>query len=313
MPAWRLFVRRAYQLLTGKAPPEKRVTVPASEGTAVCLHGASGEPCDGCSWCWTNKCPGLAQQSPAKTPEPLPEPLPEPIPPRPPEPPVVAEAAQHEPTCPEKCFEIEEPVADEDVLNPALVSEAQIDTMLRERGGDPEAIAARGEALVQRLREQHQFPTALPIPNWSTKKTSAGGVVIYGLAPTEIDLVYLVKPTNGFGGYQWVFPKGRVEDGMSKEATALKEVREEAGLTARVMPNGYLGVGEGTTSVTHYYVMLRIGGHPHSHEAETEEVILVQLSKAKELFLSSGNRRDAEIASRAEAFVNELRKRLGYA
>jgi 8-oxo-dGTP pyrophosphatase MutT (NUDIX family) len=182
----------------------------------------------------------------------------------------------------------------------------------------PEAIGLRAEEVVAELRARLEaskvaYPAPSPIPNWSNKKTSAGGVVLVGLGPSEIDRVYVVKPTNGFGGYSWVFPKGRVEDGLSREETALKEVREEAGIVARLMPSGYLGTGEGFTSITHYYMMLRVGGYPHAHEAETEEVVCVSLAQAKELFLSSGNKRDAEIADRAQAFVESLKERFNYA
>lgn len=52
-----------------------------------------------------------------------------------------------------------------------------------------------------------------------------------GVAIEEPDgRVWLVSPTNAHGGYRSTLPKGRVEDGLSLRATAVKEVLEEAGL-----------------------------------------------------------------------------------
>ena len=64
-------------------------------------------------------------------------------------------------------------------------------------------------------------------PDMDTKgKEPAAGVVI-----TEPDgRVWLVKPSNGFAGYQTTFPKGHADDGLSFQATAIKEAFEESGI-----------------------------------------------------------------------------------
>lgn len=86
-------------------------------------------------------------------------------------------------------------------------------------------------------------------------KPSAGVVVL------EPDgRVWLVHPSNGFGGYRATWPKGRVEDGLSLQATACREAWEESGLKVRI--TGPLGDFDRTTTRTRYYLAERVGGHP---------------------------------------------------
>lgn len=47
--------------------------------------------------------------------------------------------------------------------------------------------------------------------------------------------VWVVAPTNAFGGYQATFSKGTVEPGMSLQATSLVEALEESGLKVRLV------------------------------------------------------------------------------
>ena len=46
----------------------------------------------------------------------------------------------------------------------------------------------------------------------------------------QVDELYVVLLRHRFGGH-WSFPKGHVEAGESERQTALREVREETGLT----------------------------------------------------------------------------------
>ena len=57
-------------------------------------------------------------------------------------------------------------------------------------------------------------------------KSAASGVVIL-----EGDgRVWVVSPSNAFGGYVNTFPKGKIDRGLSLRANALKECHEESGL-----------------------------------------------------------------------------------
>lgn len=71
--------------------------------------------------------------------------------------------------------------------------------------------------------------------------------------------VWLVGPTNQFGGYELTFPKGR-PDGNSLQTTALCEAYEESGLRAR--PLQHLVDVRRSQTYTRYYLAERIGGSP---------------------------------------------------
>src|SRR6185312_15342658 len=85
---------------------------------------------------------------------------------------------------------------------------------------------------------------------------ASSGVVIH-----EPDgRVWLIKPTKGFGGYYYTFPKGGIDEGLSPQANAIKEAYEETGLKVRI--TGFAGDYEGDTSVTRLYHAVREGGTP---------------------------------------------------
>lgn len=108
-----------------------------------------------------------------------------------------------------------------------------------------------------------------PLDLGTTKKYAASGVVI-----EEPDgRVWLVAPTNAFGGYEASFPKGTAEQGLSLQANAIKEAFEESGL--RVEITGLLGDFERTTSVARMYTAKRIGGTPIDMGWESQAVHLV--------------------------------------
>jgi len=64
----------------------------------------------------------------------------------------------------------------------------------------------------------------------TTLKKAFGGVVMNAAGQ-----VLLKEPTNHFDAYVWTFPKGRPNPGESPETTALREVREETGVEARII------------------------------------------------------------------------------
>ena len=126
--------------------------------------------------------------------------------------------------------------------------------------------AAGWEALVAGL----SF-TEPPMPSAPGKKPAAGVVTI------EPDgRVWVVAPTNAFGGYRNTFPKGKL-DGLSTRASAIKEAFEESGLQVEL--TGYLCDSVRSTSVTRYYTARRIGGSPAAMGWESQAVMLVPAGK----------------------------------
>lgn len=112
-------------------------------------------------------------------------------------------------------------------------------------------------------------------------KQPASGVIV-----EEPDgRIWVVSPTNGFGGYKNVFPKGKAEEELSLQANAIKECFEESGLKVEI--TGLLGDFERLTSVTRYYMARRVGGTPADVGWETQAVKLAPKSALSGL-LNSG-------------------------
>lgn len=99
--------------------------------------------------------------------------------------------------------------------------------------------------------------------------------------------IWLVAPTNAFGGYEATFPKGKVEEGMSLQATAIREVFEETGLRIRV--TGYLCDSLRSQSVARYYIAERIGGNPSDMGWESQAVHLVPINTLHGILNSSND------------------------
>lgn len=108
-------------------------------------------------------------------------------------------------------------------------------------------------------------------------KHPAAGVII----EEDDGRVWLVAPTNGFGGYHNSFPKGTCEQGLSIQANAIKEAWEESGLKVEI--TGVLGDFERTTSVARMYVAKRTGGNPVDMGWESQAVRLVPKDKLMDL------------------------------
>lgn len=100
-------------------------------------------------------------------------------------------------------------------------------------------------------------------------KKAAAGVVI-----EEPDgRVWIVHPTNAFGGYEASFAKGTCEPELSMQGNAAKEAFEESGLKVQI--TGFLVDVERTTSKARFYLARRIGGNPTACGWETQAVSLV--------------------------------------
>lgn len=119
-------------------------------------------------------------------------------------------------------------------------------------------------------------------------KKAAAGVVI-----EEPDgRVWLVSPTNAFGGYQQTFPKGKAEVGLTLQAVAIKECFEESGLQVKI--TGIIGDFERSTSFCRYYTAQRVGGTSADMGWESQAVHLVPKTKL-DAILNTGD--DHKIAS----------------
>jgi 8-oxo-dGTP pyrophosphatase MutT (NUDIX family) len=132
---------------------------------------------------------------------------------------------------------------------------AQLDGIAFARATLPDATAFAGVV---------EPPFVLP----AGLKPAAGAVIV------ESDgRVWLVAPTNGFGGYAATFPKGRVDPDCGLQATAVREAFEESGLVVDIL--GHLVDVRRTQTYTRYYAARRVGGDPACMGWETQAVHLV--------------------------------------
>lgn len=107
-------------------------------------------------------------------------------------------------------------------------------------------------------------------------RAAAGAVVV------EPDgRVWLVAPSNGFGGYRVTFPKGRVDAGAGLRATAVREVWEESGLCVELV--AWLGDFSRTQTHARFYLARRVGGQPGDMGWESQAVHLATPARAREL------------------------------
>lgn len=129
-------------------------------------------------------------------------------------------------------------------------------------------------------------------PKW----TSAGCVVLDSME--DRDHVYIILPSNHYG--PWTLPKGTVDKGESIKQAAIREVWEETGLHVKILDGtgAYLGKFEGGFSFTHFFLAVKVGGHPHP-TAETEKVLLATWEEAERKFQHS--KRDKVVIRKAQA------------
>lgn len=126
-------------------------------------------------------------------------------------------------------------------------------------------------------------------------QVSAGGVVCREQgALLEVVLISVGDPA------RWQLPKGIVDSDETPEQAALREVREEAGVSATIIapldPVEYWYVGSRGKrrvrfhKIVHFFVMQYAGGDVADHDHEVNEAAWVSVDQAQQLLAFKGEK-----------------------
>ena len=124
-------------------------------------------------------------------------------------------------------------------------------------------------------------------PRW-TQQHSAGGVVVrQGRAGLEF---LAIKPAHRD---RWQLPKGTIDHGESSRHAAVREVREEGGVDARIMADlgpirfFYQMGGRRFAKTVDFYLMTYEGGDPADHDHEVKEARWFPMNQIERLAFDS--------------------------
>lgn len=124
------------------------------------------------------------------------------------------------------------------------------------------------------------------------KREKSCGVLVLRQQEDEL---YVVLLRHRFGGH-WSFPKGHVEAGESERQTALREVREETGLTGIKLMDGFRESVEyspkpGVKKQVVYFLGTTEQEKLVRQEEEISEIMWAPLSHAAELVSFANDKR----------------------
>lgn len=171
----------------------------------------------------------------------------------------------------------------------------------------------RGNQRVHQANQQSRMETS--------NETSAGGLVVSGLAEAvmdngEVDLskiyVALIGRLDRRGRLLWSMPKGHVEPGEDKSATAEREVWEETGIHGEVFAElgviDYWFVSEGRRihKTVHHHLLRYVDGDLNDEDPEVTEVSWIPANELIEHLAFADERK---LARQAHDMLPEFARR----
>jgi 8-oxo-dGTP pyrophosphatase MutT (NUDIX family) len=138
-------------------------------------------------------------------------------------------------------------------------------------------------------------------------QVSAGGVVYRGIGASLEVVIVKVVPEQ-----RWQLPKGIIDDGETFEQAALREVREESGMTAEIVAPietiEYWFTADWDHSqrrihkFVHFFLMCHKDGDGSDHDHEVDEVRWVTIDEALKTLKYKSER---DLVQKAAAMIGE--------
>jgi 8-oxo-dGTP diphosphatase len=136
-------------------------------------------------------------------------------------------------------------------------------------------------------------------------QVSAGGIVYRGSGANAEVVIVKVVPEQ-----RWQLPKGIIDEGETFEQAALREVREESGMTAEIVAPiqtiEYWFTADWDHSrrrihkFVHFFLMRHLDGDGSDHDHEVDEVRWVTIDEALQILKFKSER---ELVQKAAAMI----------
>jgi len=129
-------------------------------------------------------------------------------------------------------------------------------------------------------------------------ETSAGGLVLDG----DHSSAAVIGKLDRKGRLLWSLPKGHIEFGETAELTAVREVHEETGISAKLLrPLGaidywFVADDRRVHKTVHHFLLEAVGGELSDDDVEVTEVAWVPLGELDELLAYADERRLVRVA-----------------